>query len=99
MKKIINFFKILFSKLKKEIVMEQPEPLIKKKRNSKEQENSKQNRVKKHLLEKGSIDKKIAKELYGTKRLPAIINRLRNKGYNITSVKTGKDFTIYTYLR
>jgi len=79
--------------------MEQPEPKTKRKGYKKEQENSKQTKVKKHLLEKGSIDKKIAYQLYGTKRLPAIINRLRNKGYNIISVKTGKNFTNYTYIK
>jgi hypothetical protein len=99
MNKIINFFKKLFCKFKNEIVMEQPEPKTKRKGYKKEQENSKQTKVKKHLLEKGSIDRKIAKELYGTKRLPAIINRLRNKGYNIISVKTGKNFTTYTYFK
>jgi hypothetical protein len=99
MNKIINFLKNLFSYFKKEIVMEQPELLIKKKRNRKEQENSKQTKVKKHLIEKGSIDKKIAKELYGTKRLPAIINRLRSKGYNIISVKNPSKHITYEYLK
>jgi malate/lactate dehydrogenase len=78
--------------------MEQPELKPKRKGYKKEQENSIQTKVKKHLLENGSIDRKIAKELYGAKRLPAIINRFRNKGYNIISVKTGKDFTTYKYI-
>lgn len=98
MNKFINFLKKLFYKIKDEIVMEQTEPKTKRKGYKKEQENSRQTKVKKHLIEKGSIDRKIAKELYGTKRLPAIINRLRNKGYNIISVKTGKDFTTYKYI-
>jgi len=99
MNKFINFLKKLFYKIKDEIVMEQTEPKTKRKGYKKEQENSRQTKVKKHLIEKGSIDRKIAKELYGTKRLPAIINRLRNKGYNIISVKTGKNFTTYTYIK
>lgn len=60
--------------------------------------NSKHQKVKKHLLENGSIDKFIAKELYGASRLPSIINRLRNKGYNIISINNLKS-TTYKYIK
>jgi hypothetical protein len=99
MNKIINFFKNLFSYFKKEIVMEQPEPLIQKKRTRKKRENSKHTKVKRHLIENGSINKKIAKELYGAKRLPVIINRLRNEGYKIVSKKYSSKFITYEYLK
>jgi hypothetical protein len=97
MNKIINFFKNLFSYFKKEIVMEQPETKIKRTR--KKRENSKHTKVKKHLIENGSINKRIAKELYGAKRLPVIINRLRNEGYNIISVKNPSKHITYEYLK
>ena len=97
MKKIINFLKNLFSYFKKEIVLEQPEPKIKRTR--KKRENSKHTKVKRHLIENGCINKRIAKELYGAKRLPVIINRLRNEGYKIVSKKYSSKFITYEYLK
>ena len=97
MKKIINFLKNLFSYFKKEIVMEQPESKIKRTR--KKRQNSKHSKVKKYLIENGCINKRIAKELYGVKRLPVIINRLRNEGYKIVSKKYSSKFTTYEYIK
>lgn len=98
MKKIINFFKKLFSDLKKEIIMEEPQVKPKPFRKvSLERKNSKNTKVFNHLVENGSIDRYVAKQLYGVTRLPSIINRLRNKGYNITSIPyIGKSVT-YIY--
>jgi len=69
-------------------------------------ENTKFNQVKKHLIEKGSIDSWTAINLYGATRLSDIIFRLRNKGYIIDSIpNTAYDrnqelcnFTTYKYI-
>jgi hypothetical protein len=100
--KLINFFKNLFqsNKIKNEIVIEQPEvkpATIKKSGAIKPY--SKNTKVFNHLVEIGSIDKYIAKQLYGVTRLPSIINRLRNKGYNITSVPYIKNSVTYIYTK
>jgi len=111
MSKFSNFFKNLFSNLKEEIVMNEPEvkPTSKKqnvKKIYKERQNSKHFQVKKHLIEKGSINSWIAIELYGATRLSAIIFNLRNSGHNIDSIdNTSYDrnqelcnFTTYKYI-
>jgi hypothetical protein len=98
MNKIINFFKKLFSYIKNEIVMEQPELQIKNKRKRKGREKSRQTKVKNHLIEKGSIDFETAKQLYGTLRLSAIIHRLRNEGYNIVTVRKKSKFITYKHI-
>ena len=98
MKKIFNFFKNLLSKLKDEIVMEEtqvaPKPF---KKNRSISLNSKHTKVLNHLIENGSIDKYVAKQLYNVTRLPSIINRLRNRGYNITSVPYVSKSVTYIY--
>ena len=106
MNKFINFLKKLFYKIKDEIVMEQTEPKTKRKGYKKEQENSRQTKVKKHLIEKGTIDSWTAIELYGVTRLSAIIFNLRMSGHNIDSIRrTAYDrnkeicnFTTYKYI-
>jgi hypothetical protein len=68
--------------------------------------NTKHNQVKKHLIEKGTIDSWTAIELYGATRLSAIIFNLRVEGYNIDSIpNTSYDrnqelcnFTTYKYI-
>ena len=62
--------------------------------------------IKKHLIEKGSIDSWTAIELYGVTRLSAIIFNLRMSGHNIDSIpNTAYDrnqelcnFTTYKYI-
>jgi hypothetical protein len=62
--------------------------------------------VKKHLIEKGTIDSWTAIELYGATRLSAIIFNLRMSGHNIDSIpRTAYDrnqelcnFTTYKYI-
>jgi phosphorylcholine metabolism protein LicD len=69
-------------------------------------ENTKFNQVRKHLIEKGSIDSWTAINLYGATRLSDIIFRLRNKGYSIDSIDNSAydrnqelcNFTTYKYL-
>ena len=98
MKKIIYFFKKLFINLKNEIVMEEPQ--VKPKPFKKVyaiKENSKHTKVLNHLIEKGSIDLYIAKELYGVTRLSSIIHRLRERGYDITSVPYISNSVTYIY--
>ena len=48
--------------------------------------NTKHNQVKKHLIEKGTIDSWTAIELYGATRLSAIIFNLRKEGMDIESI-------------
>jgi hypothetical protein len=107
MSKFTNFIKKLLSNIKDEIVMEQPadEPKNFKKVHV-TRENTKFNKVKKHLIEKGSIDSWTAINLYGATRLSDIIFRLRNKGYNIDSIDNSAydrnkelcNFTTYKYI-
>jgi hypothetical protein len=62
--------------------------------------------IKKHLIEKGTIDSWTAIELYGVTRLSAIIFKLRMSGHNIDSIpRTAYDrnqelcnFTTYKYI-
>ena len=70
-----------------------------------ERQNTKYSQVKKHLIEKGSIDSWTAINLYGATRLSDIIFRLRKRGYQIDSIsRTSFDrnkeicnFTTYKY--
>ncbi len=108
MNTITKFFKNLFSNIKDEIVMEQPavEPKNFKKVRIINQ-NTKFSKVKKHLIEKGSIDSWTAIELYGATRLSAFIHILRNQGYNIISVPNSSydrnqeisNYTTYKYIK
>jgi hypothetical protein len=108
MSKLSNFFKNLFSNLKDELIMEHPavEPKnFKKVRVTKE--NTKFNQVKKHLIEKGSIDSWTAINLYGATRLSAIIFILRKQGHDIISVPQSSydrnqelcNYTTYKYIK
>jgi hypothetical protein len=62
--------------------------------------------VKKHLIEKGTIDSWTAIELYGATRLSAIIFNLRMNGHNIDSIPRSAydrnrqlcNFTTYKYI-
>jgi hypothetical protein len=71
-----------------------------------EMQKTKTQQIKKHLIEKGSIDSWTAIELYGVTRLSAIIFNLRMNGHNIDSIpKTAYDrnqelcnFTTYKYI-
>ena len=71
-----------------------------------EMQKTKMLQVKKHLIEKGTIDSWTAIELYGVTRLSAIIFNLRMNGHNIDSVpRTAYDrnqelcnFTTYKYI-
>jgi hypothetical protein len=102
MKKIINFLKNLLSNLyyniKDEIIMEEPQvkPAPFKKFGIM-RVNSKHTKVLNHLIEKGSIDLYVAKQLYGVTRLPSIIHRLRGRGYKITSVPYINNSVTYIY--
>jgi hypothetical protein len=106
MSKFSNFVKKLLLNLKEEIVMEQPE--VEPRNFPKvitERQNTKYSQVRKHLIEKGSIDSWTAINLYGATRLSAIIFKLRNRGYQIDSIsRTAYDrnqelcnFTTYKY--
>jgi len=108
MSKLSNFFKNLFSNLKDEIVMEEPElksATIKKVRVIKQ--NTKHQQVKRHLIEKGWIDSWTAIELFGATRLSAIIFNLRKEGYDIVSEPQSAydrnlelcKFTTYKYIK
>jgi hypothetical protein len=102
MKKIINFLKKLFSNLyyniKDEIIMEEPQVKPKPfKKVGAMRKNSKHTKVLNHLIENGSIDLYVAKQLYGVTRLPSIIHRLRGRGYKITSVPYINNSVTYIY--
>jgi hypothetical protein len=102
MRKIIDFFKNLFqsNKFKNEIVIEQPEVKpVRLKRIGKIRQSSKHTKVLNHLIENGSIDRYTAKLLYGVTRLSSIINRLRNRGYKITSVPYLQNSVTYIYTK
>jgi hypothetical protein len=102
MKKIINFLKKLFSnfyyEIKNEIILDEPqvEPAPIRKFSAM-RVNSKNTKVLNHLIEKGSIDLYVAKQLYSVTRLPSIIHRLRGRGYNITSVPYINNSVTYIY--
>lgn len=86
-------------------IIEVIKPISTKKRRVSNQ-NTKTLQVKKHLIEKGSIDSWTAIQLYGATRLSDIIFRLRMNGHNIDSVpRTAYDrnqeicnFTTYKYI-
>ena len=71
-----------------------------------EMQKTKALQIKKHLIEKGTIDSWTAIELYGATRLSAIIFNLRMNGHNIDSIpRTAYDrnqelcnFTTYKYI-
>lgn len=71
-----------------------------------EMQKTKTLQVKKHLIEKGTIDSWTAIELYGATRLSAIIFNLRMNGHNIDSIpRTAYDrnqelcnYTTYKYI-
>lgn len=104
MKKIINFFKKLFCNInydvKDEIILEQPQvkPAPIRKIGAM-RKNSKHTKVLNHLILNGSIDRYTAKLLYNVTRLSSIINRLRNRGYNITSVPYLQNSVTYIYTK
>jgi hypothetical protein len=106
MSKFSNFVKKLLLNFKEEIVMNEPEVKPKNlKKTIMERQNTKYSQVKKHLIEKGSIDSWTAINLYGATRLSAIIFKLRSRGYQIDSIsRTSFDrnkeicnFTTYKY--
>lgn len=97
----------LFNLSKSEKLTELPEvkPIVKIRKVS-EKENTKFAQVKKHLIEKGTIDSWTAINVYGATRLSDIIFKLRERGYNIESIpRTSFDrnkqvcnFTTYKYI-
>jgi hypothetical protein len=72
-----------------------------------EKKNTKFAQVKKHLIEKGTIDSWTAINLYGATRLSAIIFKLRERGYDIKSIPNTSfdrnnqlcNFTTYKYIQ
>jgi hypothetical protein len=106
--KLPQFFLNLFKFNNEQIIMEQPQvkPVTKKTQVA-EKTNTKFANVKKHLLEKGSIDSWTAINLYGATRLSAIIFKLRERGYNIESIANSSfdrnnqvcNFTTYKYIQ
>jgi hypothetical protein len=94
MSKFSNFIKKTFSNfyqnVKDEIIMDEPiietQPKPTPPKASAQIKNTKKYLVKKHLMEKGTIDSWTAIELYGVTRLSAIIFNLRMSGYNIDSI-------------
>jgi hypothetical protein len=104
-----TFFGGKENELPKPETMESVKPITRKQKNVKvykNRENTKFNQVKKHLIEKGSIDSWTAINLYGVTRLSAIIFNLRMTGHNIDSIpRTAYDrnkelcnFTTYKYI-
>jgi hypothetical protein len=104
-----TFFGGKENELPKPETMESVKPITRKQKNVKlykNRENTKFNQVKKHLIEKGSIDSWTAINLYGATRLSDIIFRLRNKGYIIDSINNSAydrnqelcNFTTYKYI-
>ena len=85
-------------------IIEVIKPISRKKRI--ESQKTKILQIKKHLIEKGTIDSWTAIELYGVTRLSAIIFNLRMNGHNIDSIpNTAYDrnkelcnFTTYKYI-
>jgi hypothetical protein len=61
--------------------------------------NSKHTKVLNHLIRNGSINRYTAKLFYNVTRLSSIINRLRNRGYNITSVPYLQNSVNYIYTK
>lgn len=99
-----TFFGNQKTALSKPEIIEVAKPISRKKRI--EMQKTKTLQIKKHLIEKGSIDSWTAIELYGVTRLSAIIFNLRMNGHNIDSVpRTAYDrnqelcnFTTYKYI-
>lgn len=106
--KLKQFFLNLFKSINQEIIMEEPKvkPVTKIKKVA-ERQNTKFAQVKKHLLEKGTIDSWTAINLYGATRLSAIIFTLRQRGWNIESIPKNYfdrndevcNFTTYKYIQ
>lgn len=87
MNNLTHFFLNIFKPIKKQIIMEQTQVKpVTKKREVSEKGNTKFSQVKKHLIEKGTIDSWTAINLYGATRLSAIIFKLRDRGYDIESI-------------
>jgi hypothetical protein len=106
--KLKQFFLNLFKSNKEEIIMVQPEVKpVTKKTQVVEKQNTKFAQVKKHLIEKGTIDSWTAINLYGATRLSAIIFKLRERGYDIKSIPNTSfdrnnqlcNFTTYKYIQ
>jgi len=106
--KLKQFFLNLFKSNNEEIIMEQPEVKpVTKKTQVVEKQNTKFAQVKKHLIEKGTIDSWTAINLYGATRLSAIIFKLRERGYEIKSIPNTSfdrnnqvcNFTTYKYIQ
>jgi hypothetical protein len=95
---ISDIFKTIFGRterpsVKTEVKQEEATPFIKTevvgkpaRKKRAESLKTKTYQVKKHLIEKGSIDSWTAIQLYGATRLSAIIFKLRNSGYIIDSI-------------
>jgi len=106
--KLKHFFLNLFKFNNKQIITEQPQVKpVTKKREVAEKTNTKFANVKKHLIEKGTIDSWTAINLYGATRLSDIIFRLRKRGYDIKSIPNSSfdrnnevcNFTTYKYIQ
>ena len=120
MSKISNFFKSVFgSKPNQNLVevkttIEEPEYKTRTLNDVKNQimkplssdfKKTKKDFVRKHLIDKGSIDSWTAIQLYGATRLSAIIFNLRRSGMDITSVPCSAldrnsnvcNYTTYTF--
>lgn len=88
--KFINFFRHLFSgedKKNKSELKESDENTKVEKVIRESERVTKSRQVKNHLIINGSITSWEAIKLYGATRLSSIIFNLREKGYNIESVK------------
>jgi hypothetical protein len=106
--KLTQFFLNLFKSTNEEKIMEQLQVKpVTKKTQVVEKQNTKFAQVKKHLIEKGTIDSWTAINLYGATRLSAIIFKLRERGYVIESIPNTSfdrnnqlcNFTTYKYIR
>ena len=87
MNNLTHFFLNLFKPIKEEKTISQsvvkPRTKIRK---SFEKQSTKIFKVKKHLIENGTIDSWTAISLYGATRLSSIIFKLRERGYEIESI-------------
>lgn len=87
MSKFSIFFKKLFTEFKEAIILEEPQVKPKPfKKIRVQRQNTKHQKVKRHLFEKGTIDSWTAIELFGATRLSSIIYNLRKEGYDIVSI-------------
>jgi len=106
--KFKHFFLNLFKSNNQEKIIEQPQvkPITKKKQVV-EKQNTKFSKVKKHLIDNGTIDSWTSINLYGATRLSDIIFRLRERGYVIESIPNSSfdrnnevcNFTTYKYIQ